>query len=207
MRAASRKSTAPSIPASIAASQSKSCPSRSRKIPTGALDSSGKQSGCRAVPPQRSPNPRHGRARGAALPRHGAPRRRDAAGGGRGRADVGCACDRDGRPDSTGLAAAHKKGIVHRDLKPENVFLLSDGQVKILDFGLARQMNAGVGPADATAIVTDPGTVMGTVGYMAPEQVRGLPADARTNLLPSARSFTSCCPAAGRSRGAPPPKP
>ena len=82
-----------------------------------------------------------------------------------------------------GLAAAHEKGIVHRDLKPENVFLLSDGQVKILDFGLARQMNAGVGPADATAVVTEPGTVMGTVGYMAPEQVRGLPADARTDLF------------------------
>src|SRR5262249_39725391 len=71
-----------------------------------------------------------------------------------------------------GLAAAHAKGIVHRDLKPENVFLLSDGQVKILDFGLARQTGAASGSgATETIAATDPGTVMGTVGYMAPEQV------------------------------------
>ena len=83
-----------------------------------------------------------------------------------------------------GLAAAHDKHIVHRDLKPDNVFLLDDGQVKILDFGLARQA-ASANQADATRTMaeTDPGTVMGTVGYMAPEQVRGLPVDARADLF------------------------
>jgi serine/threonine protein kinase len=90
-----------------------------------------------------------------------------------------------------GLAAAHDKGIVHRDLKPENIFVLHDGRVKILDFGLARTMTAtdlGSGSATREAPVrspgvTDPGTVMGTVGYMAPEQVRGLVADGRSDLF------------------------
>jgi len=82
-----------------------------------------------------------------------------------------------------GLAAAHDKGVVHRDLKPENVFLLTDGQVKILDFGLAQQMAAGSGATETVAALTGPGTVMGTVGYMAPEQVRGHPTDARTDLF------------------------
>jgi eukaryotic-like serine/threonine-protein kinase len=84
-----------------------------------------------------------------------------------------------------GLAAAHDKGLVHRDLKPENVFLLKDGQVKILDFGLARQTAARSGGSGATQTVaaTDPGTVMGTVGYMAPEQVRGQAVDGRTDLF------------------------
>src|SRR6185436_5036203 len=76
-----------------------------------------------------------------------------------------------------GLAAAHDKGLVHRDLKPDNVFLLPDGQVKILDFGLARQ--AGSGDAEVTNLpTTDPGTVLGTLGYMAPEQARGQQVDA-----------------------------
>jgi len=83
-----------------------------------------------------------------------------------------------------GLAAAHARGIVHRDLKPENIFLLADGQVKILDFGLARQAPTGSGSgATETVAATDPGTVMGTVGYMSPEQVRGEPVDARTDLF------------------------
>jgi hypothetical protein len=75
-----------------------------------------------------------------------------------------------------GLSAAHERGIVHRDIKPENLFVTRDGQVKILDFGLART-SAEVGTADATlrmskGVDTAPGTVMGTVGYMSPEQVR-----------------------------------
>jgi Tol biopolymer transport system component len=83
-----------------------------------------------------------------------------------------------------GLAAAHAKELVHRDLKPENIFLLEDGQVKILDFGLARQMT-GAASSGATETVarTDAGVVMGTVGYMSPEQVRAQNVDARTDLF------------------------
>ena len=83
-----------------------------------------------------------------------------------------------------GLTAAHAKGLVHRDLKPENVFLVADGQVKILDFGLAKTAEPGDSAATATQMaMTDPGTVLGTVGYMAPEQVRGHALDARTDLF------------------------
>ncbi|MFI5177676.1 MAG: protein kinase, partial [Vicinamibacterales bacterium] len=82
-----------------------------------------------------------------------------------------------------GLAAAHARGLVHRDLKPENVFLLKDGQVKILDFGLARAVGTGSGATETVPVVTDPGTVMGTVGYMAPEQVRGQAVDQRADLF------------------------
>ena len=81
-----------------------------------------------------------------------------------------------------GLAAAHEKRIVHRDLKPENIFVTRDGQAKILDFGLARQIDKEV-TAGVTMAATDAGSVMGTVGYMAPEQVRGLPADARSDIF------------------------
>jgi Tol biopolymer transport system component len=85
-----------------------------------------------------------------------------------------------------GLAAAHEKGIVHRDLKPENLFLTKDGRVKILDFGLAKLREVGrpVGDAvSATPTNTDTGVVLGTVGYMSPEQARGLPADARSDIF------------------------
>jgi serine/threonine protein kinase/Tol biopolymer transport system component len=87
-----------------------------------------------------------------------------------------------------GLAAAHAKGIAHRDLKPENVFVTDDGRVKILDFGLARHTVAAAGPSDLTTVPaaappTDPGTVMGTVGYMSPEQARGEPGDARSDIF------------------------
>jgi eukaryotic-like serine/threonine-protein kinase len=82
-----------------------------------------------------------------------------------------------------GLAAAHDKGIVHRDLKPENIFLTVDGQVKVLDFGLAKAVVDGYATNSETIAGTDRGTVMGTVGYMAPEQVRGQPVDARADLF------------------------
>src|SRR5438477_12974155 len=83
-----------------------------------------------------------------------------------------------------GLAAAHARSIVHRDLKPENVYLTSDGRVKILDFGLARFRPPSSPQEEAsTRTETEPGTVMGTVGYMSPEQVRGERADAPSDIF------------------------
>ncbi|HUA14223.1 MAG TPA: WD40 repeat domain-containing serine/threonine protein kinase [Verrucomicrobiae bacterium] len=86
-----------------------------------------------------------------------------------------------------GLAAAHERGIVHRDLKPENLFLTNDGRVKILDFGLAKltrpEATSGSGDAPTVQVATETGLVMGTAGYMSPEQVRGKAADSRSDIF------------------------
>jgi eukaryotic-like serine/threonine-protein kinase len=88
---------------------------------------------------------------------------------------------------AAGLASAHDRGVVHRDLKPENLFITTDGRVKILDFGLAKLLRPDdkVAPGEHATVTagTDAGTVLGTVGYMSPEQVRAQAVDARTDLF------------------------
>ena len=92
-----------------------------------------------------------------------------------------------GQAIAEAIAAAHSRGIVHRDLKPENVFVTTDGRIKVLDFGIAHMASGLVTPADdgetREKFPTSPGTIIGTVGYMAPEQVRGAATDARTDVF------------------------
>ncbi|HEX9407786.1 MAG TPA: serine/threonine-protein kinase, partial [Thermoanaerobaculia bacterium] len=83
-----------------------------------------------------------------------------------------------------GLAAAHDQGIIHRDLKPENVYITKEGRVKILDFGIAKLTPGGAdGAPKFQMAATEPGIVLGTVGYMSPEQVRGEQVDRRSDIF------------------------
>jgi Tol biopolymer transport system component len=84
---------------------------------------------------------------------------------------------------TSGLAAAHEKGIVHRDLKPENLFLTKDGRIKILDFGLAKLVSTTQTSGSVTKSLTGDGVIMGTAGYMPPEQVRGQATDQRADIF------------------------
>jgi serine/threonine protein kinase/tetratricopeptide (TPR) repeat protein len=92
-----------------------------------------------------------------------------------------------GKQIAAGLAAAHDKGLVHRDLKPENLFVTNEGQIKILDFGLAKKLERtnrdDVTSAPTASKRTEPGVVLGTVGYMSPEQVKGLAVDHRSDIF------------------------
>ena len=192
--------------ASRATSRSRSCPRRSRRTPIACAASSR-----RPRPPGVLNHPNItavydiGTARRRALRRPGAARGRDAALGARRRH-----ASRRARPSTTaiqiaqGLAAAHEKGIVHRDLKPENVFVTEDGRVKILDFGLAKLTQTEGASSSGTNLPTEtsgtePGVVLGTLGYMSPEQVRGKPPTRAATSSPSGRSSTRCSPASVRS--------
>ncbi|HXH38919.1 MAG TPA: protein kinase [Thermoanaerobaculia bacterium] len=84
---------------------------------------------------------------------------------------------------ANGLAAAHEKGVIHRDLKPDNIFLTRDGRAKILDFGIAKLSAKSDDGGVFHQAATEPGMVLGTVGYMSPEQVRGEPVDTRSDIF------------------------
>ena len=128
-----------------------------------------------------------GQDAGVTLCGHGAARRQDTARASDRRSPAAAPRASKSRARSSpGLAAAHGKGIVHRDLKPENVFVTRDGSVKILDFGLARAIDRARDNAPTLAsadVQTGAGMVLGTVGYMAPEQVRAQEADHRADIF------------------------
>jgi serine/threonine protein kinase len=111
--------------------------------------------------------------------------------------------------NALGLAAAHDKGIVHRDLKPENLFITKDGRVKVLDFGIARLGTPRDASGDEATITlkTDPGRVMGTAGYMSPEQVRGKTVDYRTDIFAFGTILSERLRASRRSANRPRRKP